>query len=90
MDTGKELDRARIEEAFRIMGRYLLERGILGEITIYGGSAILFQFGSCLRRKHRRGAAQDIHGILLGSGASRGGRLRLNELARAIVSRSNA
>ena len=44
MDTGKELDRAKIEEAFRIMGRYLLERGTLGEITIYGGSAILFQF----------------------------------------------
>jgi hypothetical protein len=44
MDTGKELDRAKIEEAFRIMGRYLLERGVLGEITIYGGSAILFQF----------------------------------------------
>jgi hypothetical protein len=44
MSTGKDLDRTKIEEAFRIMGRYLLERGTLGEITIYGGSAILFQF----------------------------------------------
>jgi hypothetical protein len=42
--TTKELDRANIEEAFRIMGRYLLERNALGEIAIYGGSAILFQF----------------------------------------------
>jgi hypothetical protein len=44
MDNRKEFDRAKIEEAFRIMGRYLLERGTLGEITIYRGSAILFQF----------------------------------------------
>ncbi len=44
MDGGKELDRARIEEAFRIMGQYLLDRKALGEIAIYGGSAILFQF----------------------------------------------
>jgi hypothetical protein len=32
------------EEAFRIMGQYLLDRQALGEIAIYGGSAILFQF----------------------------------------------
>src|SRR6185436_3242175 len=38
------LDRAKIEEAFRIMGQYLLDRKALGEIAIYGGSAILFQF----------------------------------------------
>ncbi len=44
MDGGKELDRAKIEEAFRIMGQYLLDRNALGEIAIYGGSAILFQF----------------------------------------------
>jgi hypothetical protein len=44
MDGGKKLDRAKIEEAFRIMGHYLLERNALGEIAIYGGSAILFQF----------------------------------------------
>ena len=44
MDGGIELDRAKIEEAFRIMGQYLLDRRVLGEIAIYGGSAILFQF----------------------------------------------
>jgi hypothetical protein len=44
MDGGKELDRAKLEEAFRIMGQYLLDRNALGEIAIYGGSAILFQF----------------------------------------------
>jgi hypothetical protein len=33
-----------IEEAFRLMGQYLLERKALGEIAVYGGSAILFQF----------------------------------------------
>jgi hypothetical protein len=40
----KPLDRADIEQAFRIMGEYLVERKALGEIAIYGGSAILFQF----------------------------------------------
>ena len=42
--VGSQLDRARIEEAFLIMGRYLLDRKAFGEIAIYGGSAILFQF----------------------------------------------
>lgn len=44
MNGGKQLDRAKIEEAFRLMGQYLLDRKALGEIAIYGGSAILFQF----------------------------------------------
>jgi len=44
MVGGKELDRAKIEQAFRIMGQYLLDHKALGEIAIYGGSAILFQF----------------------------------------------
>ena len=44
MVGGKALDRAKIEEAFRIMGQYLLDRKVLGEIAIYGDSAILFQF----------------------------------------------
>ena len=44
MSVDKRLDRARIEQAFRIMGQYLLDRKVLGEIAIYGGSAILFQF----------------------------------------------
>jgi hypothetical protein len=44
MDSSRKLDRAKIEEAFRIMGQYLLERNVFGEIALYGGSAILFQF----------------------------------------------
>src|SRR5689334_10020560 len=44
MANRRELDRATMEEAFRIMGQYLLDRHVLGEIAIYGGSAILFQF----------------------------------------------
>jgi hypothetical protein len=40
----RPLDRAKIEEAFRFMGQYLLDRKAFGEIAIYGGSAILFQF----------------------------------------------
>lgn len=44
MSEAKPLDRARIEEAFRIMGQYLLDRKALGEIAIYGGRAILFRF----------------------------------------------
>ena len=44
MIGGKGFDRAKFEEAFRIMGQYLLDRHVLGEVAIYGGSAILFQF----------------------------------------------
>ena len=44
MASSKGFDRAKFEEAFRIMGRYLLDRHVLGEIAIYGGHAILFQF----------------------------------------------
>jgi hypothetical protein len=44
MNDRQQLNRAKIEEAFRIIGQYLLDRKTLGEIAIYGGSAILFQF----------------------------------------------
>jgi hypothetical protein len=44
MNDREQLNRAKIEEAFRIMGQYLLDRKTLGEVAIYGGSAILFQF----------------------------------------------
>ena len=44
MTEHQQLGRAKIEEAFRIMGQYLLDRKTLGEIAIYGRSAILFQF----------------------------------------------
>ncbi|MGA8615973.1 MAG: hypothetical protein WB760_30670 [Xanthobacteraceae bacterium] len=44
MNDRQQLNRAKIEEAFRTMGQYLLDRKALGEIVIYGGSAILLQF----------------------------------------------
>ncbi len=44
MSAHEPLNRAKIEQAFRIMGQYLLDRKVLGEIAMYGGSAILFQF----------------------------------------------
>ena len=44
MDAPQPLDRAKIEEAFRLVGQYLLYRRTLGEIAIYGGSAIILQF----------------------------------------------
>jgi hypothetical protein len=44
MDAPQPLDRAKIEEAFRLVGQYLLDRKTLGEIAIYGGSAIILQF----------------------------------------------
>ena len=44
MDAPQPLDRAKIEEAFRLVGQYLLDRKTLGEIAIYGGSAIMMQF----------------------------------------------
>ena len=44
MDAPQPLDRAKIEEAFRLVGQYLLHKKTLGEIAIYGGSAIILQF----------------------------------------------
>jgi hypothetical protein len=44
MTSAQPLDRAKIEEAFRLVGQYLLDRKTLGEIAIYGGSAIILQF----------------------------------------------
>jgi hypothetical protein len=44
MNELQPLDRAKVEEGFRIIGQYLLDRKVLGEIAIYDGSAILFQF----------------------------------------------
>jgi hypothetical protein len=33
-----------VVSAFEVMGRYLRERGVLGEIAVYGGTAIMLQF----------------------------------------------
>jgi hypothetical protein len=60
MEKRQRLDRTKIEEAFRIMGQYLLDRKTLGEIAIYGGSAILFQLD--WRRPFRCGCARDQRG----------------------------
>ncbi|MEA2822158.1 MAG: hypothetical protein QOJ86_4162 [Bradyrhizobium sp.] len=40
----KSLDIGTITKAFGMMGRYLRERHTVGEIAVYGGSAILLQF----------------------------------------------
>src|SRR5215471_16575565 len=67
MDEPKLLDRETIEKAFRIMGQYLLDRKVLGEIAIYGGSAILFQFS--WRKTSQDGDARIIsdsnHGLVI-------------------------
>lgn len=43
------LDKAKIEQAFRLMGQYLLDRKAFGEIAVYRGSAIMLQFEWRLR-----------------------------------------
>jgi hypothetical protein len=40
----KGMDAQTVARAFDVMGRYLRDRQVLGEIAIYGGSAILLQF----------------------------------------------
>jgi hypothetical protein len=79
MDQIERLDRAKIEEAFRIMGQFLLERKALGEIAIYGGSAILFQFD--WRRTSQDVDARIIsagnHGLVLEAAQEAAKRLRL-------------
>src|SRR6202012_2718964 len=42
--VGKGMDIETITKAFDLMGRYLRERNTIGEIAVYGGSAILLQF----------------------------------------------
>jgi hypothetical protein len=76
MSEAKPLDRARIEEAFRIMGQYLLDRKALGEIAIYGGSAILFQFDW-------RKSSQDVD-ARIGSDGSHGLVIAVREAAKRL------
>lgn len=40
----KPLTRKTLENAFMIVGQYLRDRRVLGEISVYGGSAIMLQF----------------------------------------------
>jgi hypothetical protein len=72
MDEPKLLDRDTIEKAFRLMGQYLLERKALGEIAIYGGSAILFQFDwrKVSRDVDARVTSERSHGVVIDAAAN--------------------
>jgi hypothetical protein len=67
----KLLDRATIEKSFRLMGQYLLDRKTLGEIAIYGGSAILFQFDwrQASRDVDARVTSDRSHGVVMDASA---------------------
>jgi hypothetical protein len=71
MDEPKLLDRETIEKAFRLMGQYLLDRKALGEIAIYGGSAILFQFDwrKASRDVDARVTSERSHGLVIDAAA---------------------
>jgi hypothetical protein len=72
MDEPKLLDRHTIEQAFRLMGQYLLDRKALGEIAIYGGSAILFQFDwrKASRDVDARVTSERSHGLVIDAAAN--------------------
>lgn len=42
----KQLDAELIRKAFAIMGEFLRDRKVLGEIAVYGGSAVILQFST--------------------------------------------
>lgn len=71
MDEPKLLDRETIERAFRLMGQYL-HRKALGEIAIYGGSAILLQFDwrKASRDVDARVTSERSHGLVIDAAAS--------------------
>ena len=79
MNEWQPLDRDMIEEAFRIMGQYLLDRKVLGEIAIYGGSAILFQFDwrKTSMDVDARVTSQGNHGVILDAASEAAYRLGL-------------
>lgn len=52
------MDARTVTRAFEAMGRYLRDRRALGEIAIYGGSAILLQFGW-------RKSSKDVDAVVL-------------------------
>ena len=72
MDEPKLLDRETIERAFRLIGQYLLDRKALGEIAIYGGSAILLQFDwrKASRDVDARVTSERSHGLVIDAAAS--------------------
>jgi hypothetical protein len=52
------MDAELVIRAFEVMGRYLRERNALGEIAVYGGSAILLQFDW-------RKSSEDVDAVVL-------------------------
>jgi hypothetical protein len=78
MDEPK-LDRKTIEMAFRLMGQYLLDRKALGEIAIYGGSAILLQFDwrKASRDVDARVTSERSHGLVIDAASYAATRLEL-------------
>jgi len=72
MDEPKLLDRKTIESAFRLMGQYLLDRKALGEIAVYGGSAILLQFDwrKASRDVDARVTSERSHGLVIDAAAN--------------------
>jgi len=79
MDEPKLLDRETIERAFRLMGQYLLDRRALGEIAIYGGSAILLQFDwrKASRDVDARVTSDRSHGLVIDAAANAAAQLGL-------------
>jgi hypothetical protein len=79
MDEPRLLDRETIEKAFRFMGQYLLDRKALGEIAIYGGSAILLQFDwrKASRDVDARVTSDSSHGLIMAAAADAASHLGL-------------
>ena len=57
----KKLTLPDMERAFGYMGDYLVQRKTLGEIALYGGSAIMFQF-------EWRQSSQDVDAVVISDG----------------------
>lgn len=74
------LDRETIEKAFRLMGQYLLDRKVLGEIAVYGGSAILLQFDwrKASRDVDARVISDSSHGLIMAAAANAAAQLGLS------------
>jgi hypothetical protein len=58
MVGGRSMDAETVTRAFGVMGRYLRERQVLGEIAVYGGSAILLQF-------NWRQTSEDVDAVII-------------------------
>jgi hypothetical protein len=77
MSDQQQFNRSKIEEAFQIMGQYLLDRKTLGEIAIYGGSAILFQYDWRKTSVDARVISERNHGVIIDAAREAAKRLDL-------------